>query len=128
MLTRCYLPTSHKFHLYGGRGITVCARWRESYEAFRDDLGPRPSPSHTIDRIDPNGSYCPSNTRWATPKVQANNRRERSAGVWVGNVNRTAEEWMRLAGVHPNLAKSRMVLGWPLADAVSTPHGEPRRT
>lgn len=75
MKQRCHNPKNPKYPIYGARGIFVCDEWRDSFEQFYADMGPRPSKRHSIDRKDNNGPYAAINCHWALPKVQGRNTR-----------------------------------------------------
>jgi hypothetical protein len=80
MITRCTNAKEAKWKRYGGRGISICDRWRYSFENFLADMGEKP-PGLSIDRINNDGNYEPGNCRWATPKEQANNKTQRSKAI-----------------------------------------------
>lgn len=99
MKTRCLNPNSDHFDRYMGRGITICEEWRDNFKAFhdwaimngyRDDL--------TIDRIDPNGNYCPENCRWETAKSQTRNR-GCTVSISFNGESKTLKEWSQIIGV-----------------------------
>ncbi len=77
IVSRCDKPGHPSFPYYGARGISVCDRWRGSFDAFVADMGPRPTDKHSVDRVDNDGNYEPGNVRWATSSQQNSNRRYR---------------------------------------------------
>lgn len=81
MVSRCEHESNASWALYGGRGITVCERWRGDFVNFLEDMGERPSKDHSIDRIDPDGHYEPGNCRWLTREEQ--NARRREPTRWI---------------------------------------------
>jgi hypothetical protein len=131
MKERCANTRCVGFRNYGGRGIAVCARWRESFEAFRDDMGPRPS-GLSIDRRDNDGGYwcghcaeCvslghPANCRWATDAEQACNTRQ-TRRIQHGGRSMCIREWSRQTGIPWNTIASRLERGWDPGRAVSEP-------
>lgn len=124
MIARCYVASNKMFAAYGGRGITVCDKWRESFVNFVDDMGPRPL-GMTIDRKDNSLGYSPENCQWAGAEAQANNRRN-NRFVTVGNQTLTVAQWAREKGVRPSLIHTRLFQGWSEHDAVMTAVGVPR--
>ncbi len=133
MINRCYLSSVRAFKRYGARGITVCARWRESAANYASDVGPRPD-GMEVDRIDNNGGYwcgkpeCTEcgplgrepNWRWATHTQNARNRASNRI-LTVDGVSKTVAEWAEGLGIHPDVIHSRLGNGWSEHDAVTRP-------
>lgn len=90
MLARCRNPNFPCYPRYGGRGITVCQEWQDSFSAFLRDMGPCPSPIHQIDRIDNDGPYCKENCRWVTPTENMHNTSKTKLSMTVARFIRTA--------------------------------------
>ncbi len=106
MISRCYKEYDKKFPHYGGRGIKVCDRWLEGFHNFFEDMGEKPSPDHSLDRIDTNGDYYPENCRWATREEQQNNRRDNVIVSFNGK-EQTLAQWSRETGVSAKLLRVR---------------------
>lgn len=119
MKRRCFNPQDEAFHLYGGRGITVCDRWKRSPTAFIADMGPKPSPRHTLDRIDNNRGYEPSNCAWRTPRQNCRNRRSTLFVVYQGQ-RRALIELCDERGLRAGSVQWRLANGWTLDDALAT--------
>lgn len=105
---------------YAGRGISVCERWEKSFIAFLEDMGRKPSPKHSLDRIDVNGNYEPGNCRWATQSQQNRNRRD-SKRIAAFGKEMTPIEWSEQLGVPTYTIARRIKQGWSAEDAVSIP-------
>jgi hypothetical protein len=103
---RCYSENDTTYHRYGGRGITVCERWRESLLDFAEDMGKRPTLKHSIDRIDNEGDYSPENCKWSTPTEQANNRCN-TVYLTRGDVRDTIANWARVTGINISTLRYR---------------------
>lgn len=110
MKQRCYYKNGRNYSRYGGRGITVCDQWRDSYETFLADVGRRPSPQHSLDRIDNNGNYEPGNVRWATDEQQQQNTR-RTRVLTIGGESRCIAEWSRISGTEEKTIAERIARG-----------------
>lgn len=120
MIARCTNPRNPGFAKYGGRGITVCQRWLDGFEYFFADIGPRPSPNHSIDRIDNDGNYEPGNVRWATSYEQRRNT-SRSRFYTIGDQTLCMADWAKKSGICPKVVWGRINCGWPIELAISTP-------
>ena len=117
MKRRCRDPKDARYKDYGGRGISVCQRWL-SFQHFINDMGPRPSLKHSIDRIDNNGNYEPSNCRWADYKTQAANSR-RAKLLTINGETCTIGEWARRVGIcNGTRIRMRLQQGMSPEDAV----------
>lgn len=115
MQGRCYDPKDINYRNYGARGIAVCERWRKSFQCFYNDMGPRPSPKHSLERTDNSGNYCPENCRWATRIEQNNNRRGNRRITYRGQTL-TIAQWSRVTGIHASVIQYRTQQGFAPED------------
>jgi len=118
---RCYDQGYKRYKDYGGRGITVCERWLNNFDAFYADVGQRPSKDHSLDRINNDGNYEPGNVKWSTRTEQQNNKRTNLLVTHRGETH-TVAEWSRMTGIHWSVIRERIVkLGWSTERALTTP-------
>ena len=120
ILQRCTDENNKAYPEYGGRGIQVCSRWKESFENFLEDMGRKPSPQHSIERIDNDGNYCPENCRWATKKEQARNRRSNRM-IRLNGRTQCLADWVDELGISRSTVKDRLRRGWSEEKALTTP-------
>jgi len=125
MKGRCYNKNDHAWSRYGGRGISIYPAWRSDFSAFYKHIGPRPTPEHSVDRIDNDGNYEPGNVRWATPRQQACNRRN-SIYIEVNGELAVVSRMARKYGVPVQLVYKRLRRGWCGDDAILVPNGAAR--
>ncbi len=119
MIQRCENPKNKDYPRYGGRGITVCNRWLNSFQAFFEDMGEKPK-DLTLERINNNGNYDPDNCKWATRKEQMNNT-SKNVLLTINNKTHNIAQWERIRGFNKDTIGSRIRAGWTHERAIMTP-------
>lgn len=123
---RCHNPNALDYPRYGGRGITVCDRWKDSFETFLADMGRRPSNTHQIDRIDNQGPYSPENCRWISAKENSRNRRSNTLLTYKGET-KTLAEWSEICNIKPATICMRLYRSkWSIEKTLETPVRTPK--
>lgn len=117
MIHRCYGVNGKFYPDYGGRGITVCQRWRDSFEEFFSDMGLRPQ-GMSIERMDNDGNYEPNNCKWATATEQQNNRRINRKVEFAG-LSLTLSQWAVRTGIQRATLFQRLKHGWSIEDTLT---------
>lgn len=120
MKGRCLNPNDKSYGRYGARGISVCDRWLNSFENFYSDMGAKPSPAHTLERIDFNKDYCPENCKWATYKEQ-NRNYSRNVYIEYDGRRMCLKDWANEVGIENSLLRYRIRAGWPIDQALFRP-------
>jgi len=116
--TRCYNPKVRSFKDYGGRGILMCPKWKDSFTSFYNDTISGYKVGLQIERIDNDKGYSPKNCKWGTPKQQANNKRTNVVLTYMGKTQ-TAPEWAEEIGVKATTITSRNRKGWSAEDCLN---------
>ncbi len=120
MRQRCLDKNSLNYKDYGGRGVTIAPEWVSDFPAFLAHMGRRPSPDHSIDRIDNEKGYQPGNVKWSTRKEQCRNRRT-SRFLLARGVSKTISEWAEITGIPQATLRRRVVAGWDAEKCLSEP-------
>lgn len=121
MKERCYNPARNNYYLYGGRGITICDEWLNFENFYHWSIDNKYSNELTIDRIDNDLDYSPSNCRWVTNREQANNKRNNRI-IEYNKERHTLEEWSRITGIASNTIRMRIdKYGWDIGKALFCP-------
>lgn len=120
MKARCLNPKEKAYEHYGGRGITICDRWKSSFKHFLEDMGSRPFARHEIERIDNNGNYENGNCCWATRKEQNNNKRNTKV-ITIEDRTMSTTQWSAETGLSRGTIKSRIRSGRSGLSIISKP-------
>lgn len=119
MRERCFNPNADNYQHYGGKGIRVCDRWA-SFDNFLGDMGSKPSPRHSVERIDGSLGYTPENCRWAAAAEQQNNRCNNHRLEFGGRVQ-TIAQWARETGISDHTLRARLTRGWSIERTLTAP-------
>lgn len=119
MKARCTKPSNNRYADYGGRGITVCDRWLNSFAAFLTDMGEKPAGT-SIERKDNSKGYEPGNCEWADNQKQANNKRN-NRRLSLNGRTQTMRQWSKEIGINYGTLQDRLLNGWSDADALTVP-------
>lgn len=120
MKQRCNNPKKKDYKWYGAKGVKVCQEWMDSFSSFLEHVGRRPSPHHTIDRINVDGNYEPGNVMWATMEEQINNTTVVRM-ITIGEKTQSISAWEREMGLSKGQVRAREKYGWNIVDAILTP-------
>ncbi len=115
---RCYNPKSSQYKDYGGRGIVMSDEWLNDFLLFVKEIGPKPTPEHTIERKDVDGNYCKENCEWASRKEQANNRRD-NCYLELNGKSKTITEWSSIYNINYMTVRCRLNRGWTVEEALT---------
>lgn len=129
ILARCYHKEHHAYKNYGGRGILVHDAWHDFWSFARwvkENLGDKPSPDHSFDRIDNDGCYEPGNVRWATAREQRNNQRSSRIITFKG-ITKPLTEWADELGFSRHTLAGRLKMGWTIEKTLTAPLGNAGR-